>query len=143
MVACVVPRNIRIILPSRSLPVQSLRERMQKECHHVGVGVGVRQGEPDSSIRVDGRDQRQPGRDRVKLSVTQAISHGPGFTSETSLVDPGLIYVDHSPFLTQQFYHHECVLLPQHECSVRVGLWIQLFCLHEAKFQVMSHDFPN
>ena len=67
---------------------------MEEEGHDVGVGVGVVQCEPDSTIRVESCDHGQPRTHQRFRHIGTPISESPNSTNMTGLVEPGLVDVD-------------------------------------------------
>ena len=53
MPGCVVDHYGRILHPSRALAIELMHELHDEGRHHVCIGVGLRQGEPDASFGVN------------------------------------------------------------------------------------------
>ena len=56
----IVKENDGRLLPTGTLDIEPVHQAPEEERHHIGVRVGLRQGEVNSAIGVQCQDQRDP-----------------------------------------------------------------------------------
>ena len=122
MVRGVVPEEDSVVLPTWTLSVQRLRQRLQEERDDVRVGGCVSEREPALAGRVEGGDHRQSWRHCVEPDITSAVSRSPSSPDEGRLVKPGLVDVDDPLAFLKKLEHFYGVLLAEHPAAAGIRL---------------------
>ena len=141
----VVEQDSAVLLPARRLEVQLALQIAQKQRHHVGVGVGLRQGAPHLALRVESNDQRDPRLHLLVANGASSISWNPKPADEPRLVQPALVNVDYAMAVAflQHRQHLQRVLLSQHQAAFTVGLHRDRACLPVAHMQLLPHRLAH
>ena len=143
MVAGAIEQDDCVCPPAWSLLVQGLYQVPQEDEHHVLVGVHLREREVRPALRVQRRDQREPGRHLLRGYSGRRLGRAPDLPDEARSVEPALVDVQDALALPQERHNLECILLPEDAAALGVALDRNRLRRSPAELQPLAEHCPH